>query len=75
MRYHEVQRFRMELKLLAEKYRAIGLTFAELGVAADEELKRLHDGGEERDAADEHERAKEYEEHFNRGDEDAPPIT
>ena len=70
MRYHEVQRFRMELKLLAEKYRGIGLDYNEMGIAADEELKRLHDGGDERDPEDEQRRAEEYQEHYYR-DKDA----
>jgi hypothetical protein len=68
VRYHEVQRYRMELKQLAEKYRKVGLDHDELVDASVEELTRLRDGKPEYDTEDEHARAADYELRFNERD-------
>jgi hypothetical protein len=76
MRYHELQRFSMELKLLVEKYAAKSLSFDELRGAGVETLERLADGRDIFDDADtENERAADYELSWSERQHKEPPIT
>jgi hypothetical protein len=62
VRYHELQRFQMDLKLLAERYTANGLEARELRDAAAETLTRMSEGAPLFDDAEtEAKRAADYE--------------
>ena len=62
MRYHEVQRYQMELKQLVDRYKASGLEHNELADASNDMFTRLTDGLELFDDAEtEQRRAADYE--------------
>jgi hypothetical protein len=76
MRYHELQRFQMDLKLLAERYTASGLEARELRDAAAETLTRMADGAPLFDDAEtESKRAADYELDFYESHREREPIT